>query len=235
MRIDPQNRYTRMQREYYDKEASKWTPENRDPVVGSFDAHNAWGDYELLFDGIDTSLMIALDFGCGVGRCLVKYAPRFWALDGVDISPVNLEAAKKYKVANGVATGVLFLCNGIDLRDIEPQSYDLVYSVICLQHICVHEIRMNLIREICRVLKNGGIFTFQLGEGGKPGYQWVEWHEDRYDAGVTNGYCDVSVTSRDVLVKDLKRVGFHTVELSDPRPTGPGDAHKNWLFVRCIK
>ena len=42
--ITPDNPVTAIQREYYAKESAQWSVDNRDPVVGSFDAHNAWPD-----------------------------------------------------------------------------------------------------------------------------------------------------------------------------------------------
>jgi len=60
------NKYTVMQQTQYDLEASKWTLDNRDAVVGAFDEHNSWKDYDnYLFKDINTKNKIALDFGCG--------------------------------------------------------------------------------------------------------------------------------------------------------------------------
>lgn len=57
-----------MQRKEYAQVAVEWGVNNRDPVVGGFDAHNSWEEYDTLFEGIDTSNMVALDFGCGPGK-----------------------------------------------------------------------------------------------------------------------------------------------------------------------
>ena len=66
--MDPKNKYTVMQNAQYDLDAAEWSSDNRDPVVGSFDKHNNWADYDnFLFKGIDTTQKIALDFGCGPG------------------------------------------------------------------------------------------------------------------------------------------------------------------------
>ena len=40
------NKYTDMQKIHYEAEAAKWSLDNRDPVVGGFDQHNAWPDYD---------------------------------------------------------------------------------------------------------------------------------------------------------------------------------------------
>jgi ubiquinone/menaquinone biosynthesis C-methylase UbiE len=95
--INTDNRYTKMQLDFYNYEASIWSEENREPVVGSFDAHNNWNDYENLFTEIEhPKEKIGLDFACGPGRNLVKYSSRFKRLDGVDISPINIKKAEEY-------------------------------------------------------------------------------------------------------------------------------------------
>ena len=86
------NKYTEMQKKQYELDASNWSIENRDPVVGSFDQHNEWADYnKFLFKDIDYCQdKILLDFGCGPGRNLVKYKYKFKELHGIDIAKNKL-------------------------------------------------------------------------------------------------------------------------------------------------
>ena len=92
--------YSNLQKFSYDKLASLWSINKRDFVVGSFDSHNRWKDYDLLFDGMfdfhnNTEHLplakdcLLLDFGCGPGRNLEKYGANFKRVDGVDISHIN--------------------------------------------------------------------------------------------------------------------------------------------------
>lgn len=158
------NKYTIMQQTQYDLEASKWTLENRDAVVGAFDEHNSWTDYdEFLFKNINTKNKIALDFGCGPGRNIVKFNKLFNQIDGIDISDINLQNAKQWISSNNIKIPNLFKTNGLDLSPIVNNSYDVVFSTICLQHICVHEIRFGLLSEFYRVLNNNGNLCFQMG------------------------------------------------------------------------
>lgn len=238
MPLTPDNPFTAMQKRVYAEEAAKWTPENRDPVVGAWDAHNAHADYELLFAGLDTKNMVALDFGCGPGRMIVKYADRFRAIDGVDIDSINLENARRMIGRSGsvVQDHLLWRVNGVELDTISSGHYDLVYSAICLQHIPVHEIRLNLFREFCRVLKPGGWFTAQMGYGDNGDPRGVGYHENRYDADCTNGGFDAKVTSAVQLETDLSAAGFkwETVDWNI-RPAGPNDWHPNWIYFRAMK
>lgn len=233
--MTPENSYTQMQRRFYIEEASKWSPTNRDPVVGSFDAHNAHADYDLLFEGLDTQGKVALDFGCGPGRNLVKFANLFARIDGADIALENLIHARKWCELNSVTTPRLYKTNGVDLGDVPDTYYDFVFSTICLQHIPVHEIRLNLFREFFRVLKPGGWFTAQMGYGETTDPRGVDYYANKYDAQLTNGMCDVNVTNVTQLLQDLMIDLDFVNFLARIRPTGPGDWHPQWVFFRAQK
>lgn len=232
--MDPNNKYTKMQQNQYDVEAATWTIENKDPVVGSFDKHNNWSDYDnFLFKNINTAGKIALDFGCGPGRNIVKFTNQFQRIDGADISQVNLDNAITWCKANNVNVPRLFNNNGVDLSTIESEYYDVVFSTICLQHICVHEIRFNFLKEFYRILKPGGVICLQMGFG--PGHiRTVGYFDNNYDAQQTNSGHDTRIDSPDELEKDLSQIGYHSFEY-DIRPTGPGDIHGNWIFFRGFK
>lgn len=228
------NKYTKMQQAQYDFDASHWSLDNRDPVVGSFDQHNAWKDYDdFLFKGVKTKGKVALEFGCGPGRNIVKFANKFERIDGVDLAQANLDNAKKWLAHNNIDVPNLFKNNGTDLSDIPDESYDVIFSTITLQHICVHTIRKSLMAEFFRVLKPGGYLCFQMGFGvGKP--ETVDYDADFYDAISTNSGMDVRVESSDQLKEDLELLGFSKFKF-DIRPVGPGDRHPNWIFVRVKK
>lgn len=227
------NKYTLMQKKYYDEEAKKWSISNPDPVVGSFNAHNNCEHYGILFQGIDTHNKIALDFACGPGRNIVKFNGIFSRIDGVDISEINIENAKKYISESGISNFILYTCNGIDLSNIESNIYDIIFSTIALQHICVHEIRYNYFKEFYRVLKPGGIISIQMGYG-SPSPMTVGYYENFYDALGTNRACDVCISSPDQVQKDLIEIGFmnFSYEITGP---GPGDGHPKWIFFKAKK
>lgn len=245
--IDSENRFTKMQRDFYAHEAAKWSPDNRDPVVGAWDAHNAHEDYELLFDGIDTSKMVALDFGCGPGRNIVRYAKRFKRIDGADIDRLNLTNARIFCAFKTFpllyhVDGTSLKCIGEDGKPFTDAEFkmgcwfDLVFSTICLQHIPVHSIRLNLFREFFRVLKPGGWFTAQMGFGDNGDPRGVGYYEDKWDATATNGSVDVKVTNTLSLRADLQNVGFDEETFrAIVRPTGPNDWHPKWVFFRAKK
>ena len=159
------NDYVEMQKTFYKPLASQWRPElpHRNHVVGWFEEHSAWPGYEHLFANVDTKDMVALDFGCGPGRGIVKYWNRFKRVDGVDLMDENLRSARWWIQYNNLDDGSvnLYKCNGTDLSAIPSEQYDFIYSMICMQHICVYDIRLNYLKEFYRVLKPGGIYSFE--------------------------------------------------------------------------
>lgn len=235
--MDPNNKYAKMQKDQYDRTAATWSITNREPVVGSFDAHNNWPDYDVyLFKDIETIGKIALDFGCGPGRNIVKFANRFRRIDGVDISQVNLDKAQEWFIHNKLHfTPILKMNSGADMSCIDTDNYyDIVFSTICMQHICVYDIRFALLKDFYRVLKPGGSICIQMGLGYSPSKVAVAYTDNFTDATVTNGFCDVRVDSPDQIKTDLDKIGFTNFSY-DIRPVGPGDNHANWIYFRANK
>lgn len=231
----PDNPFTKMQREFYAKESAKWTLTDRNPVVGPWEEHNAWPDYDLLFDGLTTKEMIALDFGCGPGRMMAKYFPRFGIIDGADIDVTNLVNARLlFQRERPGRSPRLYHVNGVELNHVPAGYYDLVYSAITLQHIPVYSIRLRLIREFFRVLNQGGWFTAQMGFGVSGDPRGHDYHSDEWSVGGTNGYHDVKVTDPEQLRNDLAGVGFVDFTYS-VRPAGPDDWHPEWIWFRGRK
>lgn len=235
MDVNPNNEYTAMQKRKIQEQANKWSLQDRDHVVGNFDLHNEWSGYAHLFDGIDTTNKVALDFGCGPGRNIVKYWNEFQRIDGVDILQTNISHAEKWIKHNGldISRCSLYICNGIDLSGIEDNTYDVIFSTICLQHICVYDIRYHYLEEFFRVLKPGGVLTAQMGYGGRT-TEYAQYHDNLWNVGGTNGEYDVSVKSPSQINDDLLKIGFKNFEYKLD-VVGPGDNHVAWIFFKGWK
>ena len=236
MSLTSDNKYTMMQKEVYRSGSACWNINERDAVVGSFDSHNNWDDYEFLFRDIENcENKIVLDFGCGPGRNLVKYSNKFKHIDGTDLDEMNLQNAIRWIEHNNIEKEKhnLILCNGIDLNRIDNETYDIVMSTICMQHICVYDIRFNYLKEFYRVLKNGGHITIQMGYG-NPSPSCVDYYDNYYEATSTNRGCDTNISDYKQIEKDLLSIGFKNFKYYI-RPTGPGDNHPNWIFFNAQK
>jgi ubiquinone/menaquinone biosynthesis C-methylase UbiE len=102
----------------------------------------------------------ALDFGCGLGRLTRPLAGHFDECVGLDIAEGMVQQARRL---NADVPGVSFVVNASDdLRRFDDQSFDLVYSVIVLQHVPDRGAIESYIGEFCRVLRPGGLAVFQL-------------------------------------------------------------------------
>jgi SAM-dependent methyltransferase len=221
--ISESRKYADMQKKWYLNGTSNHEKHNENPdywavllkdVAGLPD--NSWG----------------LDFGCGKGRNVANLHTfgKFSSLHGIDISPENILYCK-----NAYDPGVFsfFENNGLDLSPLEDGVYDFAMSTIVFQHIAVHEIRFNLMKEIFRVLKCGGIFSFQMGFGSHYSH-FASYYDNKYDADGTNGVCDVTVTAPRELIDDLKIIGFVDIETSI-LDSFDDSGHPFWIYVSAKK
>ena len=127
------------------------------------------------------------------------------------------------------------MCSGVDLNEIPSSTYDVIMSTICFQHICVYDIRYNLLKEFYRILKPKGVITMKMGFGPEtPTKESVSYNSNYYDASGTNGQMDTRVESPDELKNDLEQVGFNNFKYYITE-TGPGDGHPNWIFFNAKK
>jgi len=229
-----ENEYLKMQSSWYEKRAKDWSLQNKNPVVGSYKQHNNWKDYnDYLFPKIDTSNLIALEYGCGPARNLIQYHSQFARIDGVDIGKTNIDNAKANLEDAQLPIPNLYVNDGKNIPT-DDKTYDIVFSVICLQHIASYDVRDHIKREIYRVLKDDGYFCFQMGFGGRSKYPWANYHDNAFDAEATNGFHDVSITDLNDLTDHLTEIGFKYIT-TNLRPTGPGDGHAKWVWVQCRK
>ena len=75
----------------------------------------------------------ALDFGCGVGRLSQALAPSFASVVGVDIAPSMIAEAERL---NKWGSKIRFMVNDRpDLAIFDDNSFDLVVTLLVLQHI----------------------------------------------------------------------------------------------------
>jgi len=230
------NKYSDMQRAYYAERANNWSPET-DSIVGSFDQQNTHKDeyYNNLFGIIDTTSLTALEFACGPARNIQNYRDRFKRIDGVDFEAVASIASGR---VGSNYEGKIYNTLGFNLSEpdlIPSDTYDIVYSMIAFQHICVHEIRLNYLKEFFRVLKPGGSISIQMGYGpGGPGS--VDYYSNEYDVKTTNGNADTRVENPEQLRKDIEDiVGFTNFKYQVKPLPWYHLTHPEWIYFQAIK
>jgi SAM-dependent methyltransferase len=101
----------------------------------------------------------ALDFGCGVGRLTQAFAEHYDEVWGVDIAPSMIEGANKF---NRHGSRAHYVVNDrSDLQQFDDAFFDLVFSVIVLQHIRP-DIALSYVRDFFRICKPDGAVVFQM-------------------------------------------------------------------------
>ncbi|MCC5877144.1 MAG: class I SAM-dependent methyltransferase [Candidatus Sumerlaeia bacterium] len=112
--------------------------------------------------GLPSSFDRVLDFGCGLGRLTYAWAPYARECVGVDISESMVaQAAEKARASN-----CRFIHNERpDLTLFEDASFDMVHTLIVLQHIPSRDDIETYLREFIRVTRPGGVIYFQLPSG----------------------------------------------------------------------
>jgi len=233
--MDIDNKYTIMQKKYYESTAHLMAETNH---IAHNSNPNLW--FILFKDCVNfdsNNNKTAFEFGCGCGRNIANLLRmNFKQADGCDISLKNIKNAKKYLIDefNDIDKSKLYVTNGVELNGVESNKYDYVISTIVLQHISVYEIRYNILKELYRIMRKDGIFSFQMGFDYHPHDIYkIEYKENNYDAEGTNGYCDVIVTDPNQIIDDLKEIGFKNISCLISEPFC--DNHHKWIYVRCAK
>jgi len=219
-----------MLKDFWAGEASRWSLGNKNPLVGWYAEHNADPNEEgLLFRGVPRGGH-ALEYGCGPGRNIIKFKELFAQIDGADISMEILEKVHVNLAEAGVPVPNLYHTNGHSLSYINPTSYDVIFSIICMQHIGCRAWRLELYQEFFRILRPSGFLTFQMGFG--PGHVKSVDYFHNYDDTDTE-HRDTRVEDVDALKKDLEDQGFIGFDhvITDPCH----DCHPQWIWVRVQK
>ncbi len=239
--LDEKNKYTIMQKNFYENNSDEMNE-------GNHLGHNSNSEYWdiLLWDVINNkdywNGKIALDFGAGCGRNIINLLNlvNWKQIIGVDISENNLNHIKQNinlkfdgKFNNIVK---VILSNGIDINNISNDYIDFIMSTIVLQHICVWEIRFNILKEIYRILKNSGLFSFQMGFSTKLNEKNRDYFDNFYDAEGTNSACDCVVSDPDQIINDLMVIGFDKNKINYKiGQSWFNEQHENWIYIKCFK
>lgn len=173
---------------------------------------------------------IILEYGCGPGRNLKRLAPKFKKAVGIDIGKGNLENARKLLSLNNISNCEYVHTTG-DNIPLPDSSIDLIFSVICMQHICSHTVRSRILDDMARVLTPGGVLVIQMGfnKDWMPD-NYVDYYTDRL-LGVkdTNGFCDCCVQNENQLIEDFSKRGLKNItawltgNVNDPN-------HPQWIW-----
>lgn len=232
--------YLTMQRDQYDFRASHAEITageiQNDCVVGHYKEQETFSYDQNIFKYWEHPLEDTriLEYGCGPGRNLLRLAPKCKLVAGADISNINLVNAKQFLMLNGIKNFILYLTQGNQIPE-EDDTFDFIFEVICLQHICSHFIRANILSEMSRVVKSGGMMVVQFGFNEKVPSHYVSYFEDRL-VGVrdTNGFCDCCVTSSNQIINSMTDLGFIDLKVWFTE-TVADENHDSWIWCSGVK
>ncbi len=100
-----------------------------------------------------------LDIGCGHGWYACEMARLGYAMTGIDQSPAQVRMAQRYASEQGVACRFA----NADAAELpfEDGHFDFVYAINVLHHVVDPHRQRQVLAEIVRVLKPGGVFFLQ--------------------------------------------------------------------------
>lgn len=237
------NAFLDFQREKYEQRAAlAVVDKNRivnEAVVGSYAMQEAFPYDENILKYFDGPYDEVLEYGCGPGRNLLRLSSKFKLVAGTDISQKNIDNARKLLELNNVSNFDLFVTPGdtIPVRS-GYYPYNLIFEVICFQHICSYSIRRNILRHMTRCCLSGGMIVLQMGFNDKTlprsnhntRYYTYYYEEPLDNIPDTNGASDCCVTDPEQPVKDLKDLGMTDIKVWYTE--GVNDInHDKWIWV----
>ena len=160
----------------------------------------------------------------------------FDRVDGVDISAKNTEYAATNILKSGFDSSKfnMMVNTGLDVSVLPKNEYEFVMSTIVLQHICCHNIRFNILKDLYKALKRGGTLSFQMGFG--TGHaNTAGYFDNTYGAKGTNSLHDVRVENEDQIIGDLTKIGFKKENITTEIRPSMCDHHTKWIYVKAIK
>ncbi|HEX4244230.1 MAG TPA: class I SAM-dependent methyltransferase, partial [Acidimicrobiales bacterium] len=110
--------------------------------------------------GLPVAHRHALDFGCGVGRLSRALGAHVDHVLGLDISASMIGAAEEHNTA--YANLDFAVHSATDLGAFEDGAFDVVCSLLVLQHIPSVALIEGYVRELTRVLAPGGVMMLGL-------------------------------------------------------------------------
>lgn len=116
----------------------------------------------------------ALDFGCGVGRVTVPLGARFDDVTGLDVAASMIDTARQLHADRPQCRFEVHHAD--DLSRYADGIFDLVVSVLVLQHLSSQRAILTYLAEFVRVLRPGGALVVQLPSKVPPPPVLPPWH-----------------------------------------------------------
>lgn len=161
MRRDWDERARENARFYVNTERTDWTDEQFFASGEQTVREEILTDMTNICQGKDPSQMRVLEIGCGAGRITRALGRLFGEVHAVDVSGEMVALARQ--ALSALPHAHAHQNNGMDLSVIpSDKPFDFAFSTIVFQHIPSREVIETYVREVCRLLRPGGLFKFQV-------------------------------------------------------------------------
>lgn len=161
MRRDWDVRARENARHYVNTARQDWTDEEFFRSGEQMVAEEIFTDMTNVCQGRWPRRMKVLEIGCGAGRITRALSDVFGQVHAVDVSGEMIRQARQALADR--PNVVLYQNNGADLSVLPPDlQFDFAFSCIVFQHIPSREVIESYVREVCRVLRPGALFKFQV-------------------------------------------------------------------------
>lgn len=169
-------------------------------------------DMARLLGGYDLTGKVAMDLGCGLGGDTLLLAGPFNAgkVFGVDVDPGNLKVTEEAVAEAGLEDHIEPTLVEPGPMPFDEASFDLVHSKAMICHI---DEKVELFKEVHRVLKPGGLFAaadWMAGSSEQLSPSYHDFADDLAAAGLIFFF-----KSAEVHEQALRDAGFASVEMQD--------------------
>ncbi|HPT27871.1 MAG TPA: class I SAM-dependent methyltransferase [Bryobacteraceae bacterium] len=161
MRRDWDERARENARFYVNTERTDWTDEQFYASGEQTVSEEIRSDMTNICQGKPPAQMRVLEIGCGAGRITRALARLFGEVHAVDVSGEMVALAQQALAAYPNAHA--YQNNGMDLSIVPgDKPFDFAFSTIVFQHIPSREVIETYVKEVCRLLRPGALFKFQV-------------------------------------------------------------------------
>jgi len=160
MRRDWDERARENARFYVNTERTDWTDQEFFASGERTVTEEILTDMTNICQGMDPRQMKVLEIGCGAGRVTRALAKLFGEVHAVDVSGEMVAQARE--ALRTQPNAHVYQNNGMDLSVLPPGPFDFAFSTIVFQHIPSRDVIENYVREVCRLLRPGALFKFQV-------------------------------------------------------------------------
>jgi SAM-dependent methyltransferase len=149
-----------MKEEFYKKMIEDAYDSDKDHLE-SYRIVGLWGPEKKLIKQFFPQSGDILDIGCGAGRTTIPIKQLGYNVCGIDLSPGMIKAAREQSAEHGLDID-FYEMNAKSLSFADQSVDGVLFSFNGIDHVSGYADKVEVMREIARVLRPGGSFIFSV-------------------------------------------------------------------------